>query len=292
MKKINCNTDLRLEKSPNNTIRDVVIPVIFSVILTATLFITSCGIGNESKDITQMQDFIRDNKYIIHACGEIADENGILYTYTNSKEALENSLNRGNKVIEIDFHKTSDDVLVCGHAWGDLYMEGKQMEKGVAPSYEDFLKCKVQDKFTPLSFKDVISYMQKDSDFVVVTDIKDENVQTCKMIAQTYPELRDRFIIQIYHADEYDAVKKAGFKYIIFTLYETDESERTADALKKIANKSLIGFTVYSEWADDKDFYDIIKSLNKPVYVHTVNDQDEINRYFDMGIQGIYTDNV
>ena len=252
--------------------------------------LTGCESSKRISKVDTMRQYLAENKYIIHACGEIADDNGNLYTYTNSKEALENSYNAGNRVIEMDFHYTSDGHLVPGYAWGDLYKGDEQMTPGVAPSLADYLECKIDGYFTPMTFEDVAEFMRAHEDLLIVTDTKEENEKFCSLVSNDYPDLKDRFIIQIYHAKEYEPVIRAGFDHVIYTLYETDESERTEKALMDIAKKHLAGFTVYAEWVDDPQFLEILKKTDTPIYVHTVNEDAAIASYFDLGIKGIYTD--
>ncbi|WP_026509393.1 glycerophosphodiester phosphodiesterase family protein [Butyrivibrio sp. LC3010] len=264
----------------------------FCILVLSVTVLTGCSRKEPSTDVIAMRELFAQNKYIIHACGMISDSDGIQYDYTNSKEALENSYNKGNRIIEIDFHYTNDNVLVCGHAWGDLYLDGKQMTPGEAPSFSDFLKCKVQDKFTVMTFDDVAAFMTQHEDMIVVTDTKETDIETYKMIASKYPNLINRFVIQIYHANEYDDINKVGFPYIIYTLYETEDQERTKSELLKASKKPLIGFTFHTELADTPEFMDIIKETDTPLFVHTVNEDANIEKYLKNGISAIYTDRV
>ena len=264
-------------------------------VLGTLLFCISfiCGCGNTVPDnINAMRSTFSENKYIIHACGFINDDEGNEYDYTNSKEALERSLSVGNRIIEIDFHYTSDHALVCGKAWGDLYLNGKQMTPGEPPTLSEYLQCKILDKFTVLTFDDIAQYMREYKDMIVVTDTKETDIDTYKMIASDYPDIADRFVVQIYHATEYDAVKKAGFPYIIYTLYETENSERTKEALLKAAKKPLVGFTFHIDLTSDQEFMDIIKKSDTPLFVHTENDESKIKEYLTDGISCIYTDRI
>ncbi len=258
--------------------------------LFACTFCAGCGGATSGEELAYMRGKLSENKYIIHACGEIADEEGEVFTYTNSRDALEKSYDAGCRVIEIDFRFTSDGHLVCNHAWGELTLDGENLVAGEAPDYETYLKCRFQDRFELLSVEDVVSFMREHEDLIVVTDIKDDNVGNCEMIAREYPDLMDNFVIQIYHADEFAPVSKLGFKYIIYTLYETEEDERTQSAIEKIAKMGLVGFTIYSEWADDPDFYEMMNATGLPLYVHTVNEDAQLEHYFSMGADAIYTD--
>lgn len=255
----------------------------------SSLFV-ACSSGKTPENIESIRTIFSESKYIIHACGFISDSDGNEYDYTNSKEALEKSLAAGNRIIEIDFHYTSDGALVCGKAWGDLYLNGKQLTPGEAPTLSDYLQCKILDKFTVLTFDDVAGFMRDNPDMLVVTDTKETDVDTYKMIAKQYPDIADRFIVQIYHASEYDAVKEAGFPYIIYTLYETEDSERTEKALLKASKKPLVGFTFHIDLTEDQEFMEIMKKTDTPLFVHTENDESKIKEYLGNGISAIYTD--
>ena len=256
------------------------------------LFVSACSSSKIPENIDAMRKIFSDGKYIIHACGFISDDEGNEYDYTNSKEALDRSLAAGNRIIEVDFHYTSDGALVCGKAWGDLYLNGKQLTPGEAPTLSDYLQCRILDKFTVLTFDDIAQYMRDYPDMIVVTDTKETDMETYNMIASDYPDITDRFVVQIYHASEYDSVKKAGFPYIIYTLYETEDSERTEKALLKASKKPLIGFTFHIDLLKDQEFMNIMKKTATPLFVHTENDEKNISEYLNSGISAIYTDRI
>lgn len=60
----------------------------------------------------------------------------------------------------------------------------------------------------------------------IVTDIKEDCAAGAALIAQRCPDLRSRFIIQIYHPEEYDQVADLGFEHIILTVYQMSWSEK------------------------------------------------------------------
>ncbi|OOF13202.1 hypothetical protein BZG79_08415 [Salinivibrio sp. MA427] len=53
----------------------------------------------------------------------------------------------------------------------------------------------------------------------IVTDVKEKNIDALRLIAERYPELKSRFIPQIYWPEEYKMVSELGFDNIIWTLY-------------------------------------------------------------------------
>lgn len=74
----------------------------------------------ENKKDYQYLNIIGSNKYLAHALGGIDGQ-----TYTNSKEAIENSYNKGVRLFEVDVKLTSDNKLVCVHGWSKKDYEVK-----------------------------------------------------------------------------------------------------------------------------------------------------------------------
>lgn len=252
------------------------------------------------KRIVCLQQELAQEKTVIHACGSIIGASGEEYTYTNSSEALNNCLANNNHFIEIDFDFTSDGKLVCCHYLGEDISE------------KDFMSEKEQDVFTHMNLDSLANVMKNNSDMYVVTDIKNNyNIEGCRIIAEKYPELRDNFIIQLYHDDEYEAVKKYGFNYMVLTLYGTIAEEREIPAIRNAYKKhDYLGITFWELWTvknpDDfegigidesereyaNSFYRGIQEIGMPIFVHTVNDQESILKDFFNGVSAVYTDNT
>ena len=83
------------------------------------------------------------SKIIPHAMGGI---DGCVYT--NSKEALEETLNNGFNIVEADVNLTLDGIPVLSHAI-------------CAMKIDEFIAHKIDGKYTPLSLKGLACYMQK-----------------------------------------------------------------------------------------------------------------------------------
>lgn len=258
--------------------------------IISCFFITSCDSSPRmvSNAVEEMRNFIKNQKYIVHACGEYYGEDGNYYTYTNSKEALLNCYGAGYRVCEIDFRFSSDGQLICTHDIERIYKDGKTLNDQA--DLQTFLSGKIYGEFTPMWIEDIAQFARKHTDFYIVTDIKDENVRACKAIAKNYPDLLDRFIVQIYHTWEYDKIKNLGFNNMIFTLYRTSKIERFFFSPAQFAKThELVGFTFWHYWTEEKIFSSLRKT-GVPLYIHTVNDLTEMTRYYEMGISGIYTD--
>ncbi|MBO6112162.1 MAG: hypothetical protein J6P45_03845 [Lachnospiraceae bacterium] len=246
-----------------------------------------------SREIRHTREVIREQRYVMHACGAVS-AGGISsreYVYTNSKEAMKTMYENGHRVAEIDFLFSSDGYLLCSHEWENLYLNDVLI-RDYPVTKEDFLKLKRYNEFSTMWLGDVADFMRENEDLYVITDIFGGNEEGCRQIAEFCPDLMDRFIIQIYHESEYEGIAQLGFKNIIFTLFGTNEDERSPDKLIKAAkDHRLVGYTFWYYWADDPLFLSTMKKTKIPLYVHTVTDRNLEKKYFDMGITAIYTDN-
>ena len=232
-------------------------------------------------------DSIKDHTYIIHASGEIDSK-----TSTNSKEALRNAYANGNRLIELDFCFTSDGIPVCIHDWNEAVLPGTIKHK--PSSLDSFVSNKIYGKFTPMTLQDVADFMTLYEDLFIVSDVKDENLDFCSYVAENYKELQDRFVIQVYSEDEYMSVYNLGFKNIIFTLYNLDWETKTSPYYLVAFSRQypIYAFTFPHELCAIEGYIEKMLEGEVPLFVHTVNDKELQEKYFDMGISGIYTDNV
>lgn len=269
---------------------------IIGIIAALVFTLTACtspkyGEPERSDDIRAKSD------KIVHAAGELwgFDADGVWRSFfgSNSVEALEECgkyFGERGGLVELDFNFTSDGELVCIHNWSPEYIEG--IEFDVALSYDEFMSSEIYWNFTPLDLTYVASFLREHPEIYIVTDIKVDNVTGCAKIAETCPDLMDRFVIQIYSELEYDEVRKLGFDNVIYTLYMLPWHEKvdTASLVEFERSHPLVGFTFPAELCDIDGFLEGIREAEIPLYVHTINDADEARSYTKRGITGVYTD--
>lgn len=278
----------------------LLLPLILLLILTA-FFLTACtyegGSGTPAKGFSDPEEAARiraSMRYVIHAAGRLegidADSTFRAYDGSNSLEGLAQCGEAGARAVELDFNFTADGQLACIHDWYSEYADG--IEDGVPLTLDTFRAERIFGNFTPAYIGDAADWLRENEDAVIVTDIKDDNLAGCRAIAEYCPELKNRFVVQIYDESEYDAVRELGFEYIVFTLYRLDWSEKTDwRALGRFAKKHpLIGFTFSYELCSVEGYVDGMLRSGVPLYVHTVNEGEDA--YFGMGIAGVYTDVV
>lgn len=225
------------------------------------------------------------NKVIRHAGGKIGNS-----AYTNSEEAVTKSLERGNKVIEMDFTFTSDNILVCRHDWKEVSDK----------SYETFINTPIAGKYTPLTAEDFLFMVDAEDDIYVVVDAKEKDVTTvyreivrlCKENEQT--DLLKRIIPQIYRPSEYSKIKKIyNFKNWIFTVYVL-KPKKSSDYRKiaKFCKQNKIKVVTIPQSYITTERLHIIKQYGLKCFTHTINSNKKYLKLKKHGVDGIYSDSL
>lgn len=270
-----------------------------ALLLAAT---TSCGADAERCPRGDIPVFDE----IIHAAGQLwgVDSEGTYRAFngSNSREGLikcaEETKNGDKIAAELDFSFTSDDRLVCIHDWSAEYID--TINTGTPLSYDEFMSSEIFWNYTPLDAEGVVSIMNDYPGLYIVTDIKERFTDALGALSDairlTFPEkadeIKSRVVVQIYSEDDYSEARERGFTNIIYTLYRLSWSEKTdTKALAEFARSHpLIGYTFSYELCSVDGFTDGMKKAGAPLYVHTVNDAAEWEKYRAMGIDGVYTD--
>lgn len=221
---------------------------------------------------------------IYHAGGDIQG-----YRYTNSLEAIEQTLENEQYFIEIDLQYTSDNHLVCAHTWSDVFPEEYQ------PTLEEFLQAKVQGKFTPITAEDLLRIMTENPQMFLVLDVKEPGtifrvITDLVSLAGQDPIILDRFIIQLYTGEEKNAIQNIyPFKdeQFLFTLYAIGYWQLEFAAHCNAENISVI--TLPQGWMPAEDVA-LLKEMGFTIYEHTVNRIDIAQQSLEKGISSFYTD--
>lgn len=264
--------------------------MILGILILSVLAIMTGVSYNEYKNAEWFEKY----PIICHAGGEIGE-----VSYTNSKEAFENSLAKGHKVFEVDFLYTSDNHLVARHNWNDEITEGFSRDN--KPDYETFMNTKIYDMYTPLSVENIIGYMEKNKDIYVVTDIKEKDyvsvlntiVDTAKANSSDYKNILDRFVIQFYKYDQIDKIKSVEeFDKYILTLYRIKEEDRDFEKISKFCVENGVKVLTIPRKSAVKENIDIAKGYGLYTYTHTINSGKGVIKFEMRGIHGVYTDSV
>lgn len=224
-------------------------------------------------------EWYTDARLIAHACGGI---DGL--DYTNSREAMDSTLEKRHRFVEVDFTFSSDNIPVCVHSWSDL-------DSDTVMDHDSFKSMKIFGKYSPLDASDIIDYMERFPDLYIVLDTKDSMPELVRALVALDPpaDVMERFIIQVYAAGEKKQILEMypfPEENFLFTAYILGNRPGAVMAICYEEDISVV--TVPYGWLSDSWHYFFDK--NYVVFTHTINRPDEMKRLFSMGIRGVYTD--
>lgn len=142
-------------------------------------------------------------QHLIAHAGAAIDGN----VYTDSREAVENSIKTGRKYIEIDLIETSDGHYVAAHDW-ELVNKMVGRTGNEPMTLAEFKNAKLLGKYTSMDTKDIVALFEKYPDWIMVSDKIRDVARLRKEIP--YP---DRMIVQTFGLLDYFQALKLGFKY-------------------------------------------------------------------------------
>ncbi len=221
-------------------------------------------------------------RFVAHAGGI-----GNHRVYTNSREALEHSVSRGFELIEIDLSWTTDERLVLVHDWDREFARVFNLPPRRL-SFEEFRAARSAIGISQMVLDDIGPFLAANPEISLVTDFKERSVDGLRRIARRFAELRHRFVPQIYHPGELREARTLGFDRIIFTLYQSDLSDR--EIVDIAAAGELWAITMPVRRALNGELAGRLDEIGVPVFAHTVNDRLTMDALRAAGVHGIYTD--
>ena len=241
-------------------------------------------------EIEKKRADLRAQKVIIHAGGALKTQSGDEVVYTNSLNALQNLYEKGWRFCEIDIRETSDGVLICAHADEAYLANGSELPADAQSG--DFLSERLFGEFTPMTVEMLAVFMREHPDLTVITDAQGDNLRISRKLAEAWPDLKDRFIIQIYHESEYDPIRELGFQNLIYTLYRAADEERNLWEIARFAEKhELVGITIQKEQFYSAKNRIAMAHCGLPFMFHTVDDGAEIEAMLRKPyVAAVYTD--
>lgn len=220
----------------------------------------------------------------------------------NCLEGFQQQYERGVRVFEADLRLTSDLQVVLRHDWRAGWQAG--ISETQIPSLTAFLNRPILERYTPLSFRDLLLLMEEYPDICVITDSKftDAEIVTLQFEAMLEDArelglsyLFDRMIIQVYSELMYKVVDNIHpFPHYIYTLY-AEGFGRTEEAFREIAafceESGILGVTMWDYWWDES-YLPIAQEYGLRVFAHTVNDPQEALALLESGVNAVYTDTL
>ncbi|MBR3122194.1 hypothetical protein IKF28_01985 [Candidatus Saccharibacteria bacterium] len=229
---------------------------------------------------------VSESDYIMHALGGIDG-----YTYTNSKEALENSRKNGARFYEADVQLTVDNKLVLSNGWLE---EGRALEDGLDGSFEDgtvlydkFMMTKIQGKFTPIDFNYLVEFMKRNSDVYVMLDFGNKNTSYLRKAYREIlsitddPSILDRMIIGGYSSRTIGTARSV-YNFNLFNMSwpsewnRTDEGIDTKEEFLDFCKKNrIVSISTSVETFDnERETIQFFKDNGMIIYVFTEDDEE------------------
>ena len=248
-------------------------------------------------NVASATEILADAKVISHGMGMI---DGV--TTLNCLESFLAQYENGVRVFEVDLRMTSDMQVVLRHDWRAGWQDG--VSESSIPTIEEFRQKPLLEKYTALSFQDLLLLMVEYPDICVVTDSKftDAEIVTLQFEAMLsdarelgLSELFDRIVVQVYSELMFKVVDNiAEFPHYIYTLYNTgfDQSLASFEKIAQFCSENGIdGVTMWSYWWKES-FAPVAQQYGLSVYVHTVNDPEQAGMLIESGVSGVYTDEL
>ncbi len=159
---------------------------------------------NEHNNISEI--IVNSGGLIAHAGGGI---NGL--KYTNSLEAMEQSIEHGFKMIELDLLISSDGRIVAVHDWKSFHEMTNSNNTG-SISYKEFESKIIYDKYKTLNISTAIDVLDE-NDVVLVTD----KIKNLALLSK-YIIDKDKSIIEVFSIDKYNEAIELGFNNVALNI--------------------------------------------------------------------------
>lgn len=215
---------------------------------------------------------------VAHAGGAIGST-----TYINGLSALDSSYAKGFRHMELDFERTSDGVLVCGHDWNAF--------NGKAPALKGFLAARAAAKFPPCTFEELVGWFRSHPDVQLISDAKADVAPTDTALRAA---LGDQLMPEAYDTDDVAQLAADGRRPFIPALYKLrnlparfgfiaalhgQRTQVSAVAMNQV--DAFFGLALWSKaW------------LGAPVYVYTENSCDTAPALHALGVDAVFTDDL
>lgn len=228
---------------------------------------------------------IKKNNFIAHALGGIDG-----FKYTNSKEALEKSYNNGFRLFETDLKISSDGNLILVHGGWQKRMNFDDNAEML--DYNTFLNSKIYNKYTTMSFKDLVEFMKNHKDMYVMIDIgKKTDKGTLKFYKKIVKDAKkDTSVLQRLivggHTTEMIENIKTVYNFKLFNLYcpceeKREEGLKTTEKFIEYCKNNKIQSISMPVKDYNQEIVNLARKNNIIIYLFTINDKNEAEKYLE-----------
>jgi len=220
----------------------------------------------------------KNYQFIAHAGGGINNK-----TYTNSIEAVNESIKKGYKLIEIDLRETTDEYFVGVHDWLSFKEQSNTSVDitydNLPISYEKFKIINLSNEYTSITTKEINKIFLKNKDLILVTD-KSNNF---KKIQEDFTFEKSRIIVEVFGKKNFFKAIKYGVKNPMYSANHDDYKFIIKNNIKLIAasTKDILA---------NKDIYRNLIKKEIVIFAYTSNNVNFIEKNLNKLFSVVYTD--
>lgn len=227
--------------------------------------------------------FHREPILIAHAGGSIDGK-----FYTNSLEAVENSLKNNFNFIELDISPTPvDSTLVAVHDW-KLFSQitGNVLGANQKYSYDDIAELKIHEKYTILSADRINELFSKHKSAWLVTD-KIANFDL--LLDQIHIPL-DRMLVETFSYWAYAQALRKGINYPMLCIWNEKSlhKQKWIFYLKRIKIITVPASLLETAYEQISELY----NSGVSIFAFSSNDLDFVKKHIGECVTGFYTDTL
>ncbi len=214
----------------------------------------------------------------------IAHAGGVIDSciYTNSREAIEHSMQKGYRFIEFDLLFTSDSVLVAAHSWNRFNrITGHGHLGDSVPSYSDFASRKIYGRFTPLSACEINSFFEQNDSLYLVTD----KISDPEVLQRYFPELRERMVVEAFSFQHYCRLKSQGYYRVLYSCMARDLNATVFSS----SISEVEWFALHTSGFDSHLFKFVNELCDFDIALFTVDDIDAVPKEYHESVKMVYT---
>lgn len=220
---------------------------------------------------------LKSNNLIAHAGGGIDDQ-----IYTNSKEALLKSIEKGFNLIELDLIETKDKKLVAANNWKSFKEKSSCCNNNI-PTLNEFKNSIILDKYTPLDAEEINKIFSENKNLILVTD-KTNNFD---LINSSFKFDKSRIIVEVFGQDNYFKAIKNGIKNPLYSA-SIQHRDKEKEFIEKYEIKMIAISS--SDFIKNRNYFiDLKKEKGTIIFVYTSNDHNFVNDSLGV-VDAFYTD--
>lgn len=155
----------------------------------------------------------------------------------------------------------------------------KQIDKKDTPSYQEFISSKIYNKYTPMSYIDVVEFMKRHLDAYIVCDAKENIEKSYRYIVDhTEEELLDRVIVSIYRKEDLKTISAVyPFQNIMLRQYN-NYPHNYYELISFCLDNNIQAITIEENYFINDDI-SLFQKYNIKLYVAVVDSLPKFSDY-------------